>query len=210
MQAKGTIAKHKGTRHPPVVSPAFFWDLVFPIFWVLLGGEALKQTYSVIHGQPLSRVAWEKDVAWLVPLIGKNIYFSALWLWVWLIKAANSAWISRDPLQWEVYRRSILQDLLVTCLHFGLLYLKDYFNSLTGFSMSGHFLLCGLASAFLQNEVCNSKRYGGWKGMSTLVGVLTTYHWVTLFFTALVYHSFLESLSATIAALAISHIVYFN
>jgi hypothetical protein len=207
MIVSGTIAKHKGTS--PVVTPSYFWNFAVPFLLVILGGEVLKQTYSVLSGQRLYREQWEQ--LWLVVSItGNEVYYNSLWQWVWTIKLLNSLCIFRERSQWVHYRWSYVQDCTTTVLFFVTYVFKEYVNSLTGFRLSGHFLACILASAVLVNEAYNAKRYRGLSCLPKVVGVMVAYHWVSLFCTAFIYHTFLECVSGAVAALAISLKVYFR
>lgn len=187
-----------------------FWEFVFPFLWVLFSGEALKQAYAIMHGQPMARQLWERDVSWLLPLINNKVYFGSLWQWVWLTKTASALWIYRGKVNWEPYKRSFIPDLLVTLLFFAIYYAKETFFLYTGFRLSGHFLICILTSAMMTNEASNSRRYLGAKWIPFLAVLMSYYNYFSLFFTAFIYHSFLEGFSGTCCGLLISHIAYYK
>lgn len=210
MKAKDTLIKHKGTASLNPTTQMPFLEFAVPFFIAILIGEFTRQAYSLFNGLEMYRQLWEQQFGWVALVTNNGVYYEALWMWVWILKAVDAVSIYRERVNWQLYRPSFVKDMGVTLIFFIVYFTKEYVNYLTTFRLSGHFLICCLTTAAITNESFNCKRYNGPKWLPSVVIGMRCYHYFSLCFTSFIYHSLIECISGVICGLAITHRIYYQ
>ena len=184
-----------------------FYILCLVWLIVVVSGSCTGWLLSSIYSKPANLLITESGLSLLT---GPGWYVSNLWLFIWAVKLISLVQIYFSTPHWKFYKSSIPLDIMITLIFYAEYTCITFIHKASDetFKISGHGLILTMSTTLLLFEANLNFNLTLRKEVKLLCTAMILVSFYTLFWTALAYHSIIETMLGIGIGLSTSYLVY--